>query len=289
MLVSAMKALSVLGVSGCAERDKDFEEVPGRYHAKRLVCGRIVLGMFGDERCLSDAGFFPCGRSTEAATPSSFSVSSRSVSSGKTSSSYSGFRGQRSRHLPADHWLLEYERLAHRPEDLDLLATYLQLAQVPDSFGSPKTAKLMLTMLRFLHSLDIPLKDICCLLVHASVYFKRIYAVVGHNMNRDEIANVLVLLAFLAHCHIHDETCQLKVWHRYLFKGYCNLPMLSKATMELMKRLQYKLRVDDETLESSLKIFSQVVQWPVEEAPTPHYSQQEWLMDEASCGPIREI
>jgi len=270
MLVSAMKALSVLGVSGCAERDKDFEEVPGRYHVEK------------PSRSMTTP-------STEAATPSSFSVSSRSVSSGKTSSSYSGFRGQRSRHLPADHWLLEYERLAHRPEDLDLLATYLQLAQVPDSFGSPKTAKLMLTMLRFLHSLDIPLKDICCLLVHASVYFKRIYAVVGHNMNRDEIANVLVLLAFLAHCHIHDETCQLKVWHRYLFKGYCNLPMLSKATMELMKRLQYKLRVDDETLESSLKIFSQVVQWPVEEAPTPHYSQQEWLMDEASCGPIREI
>ncbi|OLP97626.1 hypothetical protein AK812_SmicGene20006 [Symbiodinium microadriaticum] len=237
MLVSAMKALSVLGVSGCAERDKDFEEVPGRYHVEKP--------------------------SRSMTTPSGAPVS---AFSGKTSSSSSAFQRSRSRHLPADHWLQDYERLAHRPEDLDLLATYLQLAEVPESFGSPKTAKLLLTMLRFLHSLDIPLKDICCLLAHASVYFKRIYAVVGHNMNRDEVANVLVLLAFLAHCHIHDETCQLKVWHRYLFKGYCNLPMLSKATMELMKRLQYKLRVDDETLESSLKSFSKVVQWPVEEA-----------------------
>ena len=34
------------------------------------------------------------------------------------------------------------------------------------------------------------LQDICCLLAHASIYFKDIYSAIGNNMNREELANV---------------------------------------------------------------------------------------------------
>lgn len=106
-----------------------------------------------------------------------------------------------------------------------MLAVYLKLSKAPkERFASEKSAKLTLSMLRFLRSLDIPVQDICCLLAHASIYFKDIYSVIGQNMNREELANVLVLLVFLAHSHVHDETCQLKVWHRYCSKVIATCP-----------------------------------------------------------------
>ncbi|CAJ1348219.1 unnamed protein product [Effrenium voratum] len=254
VLASAMKMLNVLGVAGCAERDKD-SAVPGKAQAKRTP----------------ETSKSMTTPSTSAGTPSSISVSS----------SLSSYRGQRSQacRLPPGHWLLEYQRYAYNLEDMDLLAIYLELAEVPGSFSS-KGTKLLLTMLRFLRSLDIPVQDICCLLSHASIYFKDIHPAVAANMNREELANVLVLLVFLAHSHVHDETCQLKVWHRYLFKSYCNLPTLSKATMELMKRRDYKLRVADYELSVSLKIFAQVTRLP-EEAVSFGVNEV--------CGPIKEI
>ncbi|CAL1148578.1 unnamed protein product [Cladocopium goreaui] len=93
--------------------------------------------------------------------------------------------------LPPGHWLREHERFAYNLEDLDLLAVYLELSKAPkERFASEKSAKLTLSMLRFLRSLDIPVQDICCLLAHASIYFKDIYSVIGQNMNREELANV---------------------------------------------------------------------------------------------------
>ncbi|CAK9023400.1 unnamed protein product [Durusdinium trenchii] len=238
-LASAMKMLNVLGVAGCAERDKG--DVAGRQAPR------------GETKSMTTP-------STSAGTPSSIAISGSSISS------QSNVRWGQNSCLPPGHWLREHERFAFSLEDLDLLAVYLELSKVPSSFASAKSAKLLLSMLRFLRSLDIPVQDICCLLAHASIYFKDIYAIIGPNMNRDELANVLVLLVFLAHSHVHDETCQLKVWHRYLFKGYCNLPTLSKATLELMKRRDYKLRVEDYDLEVALQCFKKVVRWQ-KEAP----------------------
>lgn len=244
VLASAMKMLNVLGVAGCAERDKDDVVSPAsRPPAPKRTCET------------SKSMTTP---SPVAGTPSSIAISS-------SISSHASLRRGQSTCLPPGHWLREHERFAFTLEDLDLLAVYLELSKAPaERFASQKSAKLILAMLRFLRSLDIPVQDICCLLAHASIYFKDIYPVIGHNMNREELANVLVLLVFLAHSHVHDETCQLKVWHRYLFKGYCNLPTLSKATMELMKRRDYKLRVDDYDLEVALQCFRQVTRWPEE-------------------------
>lgn len=245
VLASAMKMLNVLGVANCAERDKDDGVSP----ASRPPAPKRT----------GDASKSMTTPSTVAGTPSSIAISGSSISS------RASIRQGQSSCLPPGHWLREHERFAYNLEDLDLLAVYLEFSKAPaERFASEKSAKLTLSMLRFLRSLDIPVQDICCLLAHASIYFKDIYSVIGHNMNREELANVLVLLVFLAHSHVHDETCQLKVWHRYLFKGYCNLPTLSKATLELMKRRDYKLRVDDYDLEVALQCFRQVIRWPEE-------------------------
>eukprot|EP00931_Biecheleriopsis_adriatica_P066257 TRINITY_DN40651_c0_g1_i1.p1 TRINITY_DN40651_c0_g1~~TRINITY_DN40651_c0_g1_i1.p1 ORF type:complete len:270 (-),score=45.29 TRINITY_DN40651_c0_g1_i1:33-842(-) len=267
VFASAKRMLHVVGIGGCTERDRDKEESE---HAKSL---RPVAK--------------PSKHAASEATPSTTLGSPRSVSAISIGSascrSTSGYGGTCfSSRLSDGHWLLEHERLAFRPEDLELLSIFLKVYKVPSTFACSKNAKLMLTTLRFLHSLDLGLEDICCIMAHAGAYFGHIDAACGSSMNREEVANVLVLLMYLAHCHILDETCHLQVWHRYLFKNYCNLPTLSKATMQLMRRLNYKLRIGDEELKQNLPQLLQVVRWK-----TGSYFYEE--EESATEGPITAI
>lgn len=193
-----------------------------------------------------------------------------STSPGESCRSVSSYRSSPSKgaaRLPAGHWLLAHERHADCPEDLEVLDIFLRLAKVPDHACSPDLAKLMLKTLQFLHACDYPMEDICCYLAHAAAYFVDAFAVYGQDMDLSEIANVLVLQIFLAHTHVQDEACPLKVWHKHLFKKYCPLSTLNKAVMELMAMRKYSLRIADSDLEQSLAQLKQVIRWqPLREA-----------------------
>jgi hypothetical protein len=99
-----------------------------------------------------------------------------------------------------------------------------------------------------LRACDYSNEDICSVLAHASSYFVDTYEKCGEAMDLNEIGNVLALLTFLAHSYVLDETCRLKIWHKYLFTKYCSLGMLSSAVMRLMEIRNYRLRLDDEDL-----------------------------------------
>jgi len=259
----AVRMLQALGVAGCAEREKDVQLGKPDF---------ANLASYGGKT--TPSAMSTMSTCTPSTTPGSASVGSYSSVS-RNSKPGSGLALDlisTDSNLPAGHWLLPYRKWAGSPKDLDLLDAFLRLAKVPSGvINTPKNAKLLLKMLRFLHSLDMDPQDLKLLLAHASIYFEDIHAACGATMSHDEVANVLVLLAFLAQCHLLDETCQLKVWHHYLFSGYCSLPMLSKATMQLMKRRKYVLRVGEEELGMAMARLEEAVN----RVPDPYYQQYE--------------
>eukprot|EP00930_Biecheleria_cincta_P039660 TRINITY_DN27246_c0_g1_i1.p1 TRINITY_DN27246_c0_g1~~TRINITY_DN27246_c0_g1_i1.p1 ORF type:complete len:263 (-),score=43.87 TRINITY_DN27246_c0_g1_i1:300-1088(-) len=249
LVATTMRMLNLLGVGGCAYRDKEgkpTQTTPGAASSSES----LPKGSKEFKRPSVEATPSTC-------TPFSTPGSSFNVPSSLSLSQLSPVASTRSVSLAPGHWLLEYESLAYDLADLEMLAKFLDVTKVSSSLCGQKQATLLVKMMRFLHSLDHNCEDICCHLAHASFYFRSIYSSCGALMSPEEIANVLVLLVFLAHCHVQDETCPLKIWHRYLFKSYCKLPTLSKATMQLMKRLDYVLRVPDNDLKQSLAWLSQ--------------------------------
>lgn len=137
-------------------------------------------------------------------------------------------------------------KYAHQVSDVYLLSCFLDLAQVQDI--SCESTKLLFRTVKMLRACDFSTEDICSILAHASAYFVEVYKSCGDGMDANEVGNVLALLIFLAHSYVLDETCRLKVWHKYLFSKYCSLEMLSSAVMRLMEVLGYLLRVADEDL-----------------------------------------
>jgi hypothetical protein len=91
---------------------------------------------------------------------------------------------------------------------------------------------------------DIPTEDICVVLAYGSVYVNDL-AKQCAGMSDREASYIACLLLYLAHSYVHDQTCSLRSWHRHLFKDYCDLGVLNKAILNLMKMRGYVLRVDD--------------------------------------------
>jgi len=255
LIATTMRLLHALGMGGCADRQRDdaqtVEAADGSCAASKA---HQLPAMPTPSTCTPTST--PGSSVVEvSSTPSLGSACRLNIPLPRCGVSL----------LSPGHWLLQYESAAYDPLDLELLAAFLDSTKVSSSVTGQKNAMLLVKMMRFLHSLDHGFDDICCHLAHASIYFRSIYSACGAAMGSEEIANVLVLLVFLAHCYIEDETCQLQVWHKYLFKGYCKLPTLSKATVQLMKRLGFVLRAPDEDLRLTLAELLQVLPTPSEE------------------------
>jgi len=91
--------------------------------------------------------------------------------------------------------------------------------------------------------------EIVVVLGHAAQYCRDFSSAGGFNgMVTGEKFYVVNLFIFLAHSYVLDETCPLVVWHKNIFKNYCDLATLNQALMVLMKRRDFILRVDDSQL-----------------------------------------
>jgi len=91
--------------------------------------------------------------------------------------------------------------------------------------------------------------EIVVVLGHAAQYCSDFSTAGGFTgMVAGEKFYVVNLFIFLAHSYVLDETCPLVVWHKNIFKSYCDLATLNQALMALMKRRNFILRVDDSQL-----------------------------------------
>lgn len=139
-------------------------------------------------------------------------------------------------------------RNAQYPEDIDLVWRFTNiLAEAsPNAMRMVKQELLYKTVLKsisLLHRCDYHYSDVVVTLAHASVYFRTVFANVGHRMNDYEAAHVTVLLIYLAHSFVLDETCPLRCWHRLIFNRYCTFKVLDAALFRLFRLRDYGLRI----------------------------------------------
>lgn len=161
-----------------------------------------------------------------------------------------------------DHRIAKLEQVrkyAHTSLDLGVLGRFLELTfdrlRSPQRVGALACAgerpepplaamKLVLRAMKLLHLCDYGHEDVCVLLAHTSLYFKKTFSLCGAHMDRHEVANALVLLLFVAHSYLLDETCPLSVWHQHLFAKYCSMRTLNAAVFRLLDIRGFRLKLD---------------------------------------------
>mmetsp|Transcript_12522 Transcript_12522/g.33645 ORF Transcript_12522/g.33645 Transcript_12522/m.33645 type:complete len:365 (+) Transcript_12522:162-1256(+) len=158
-------------------------------------------------------------------------------------------------------------KYAHFPDDLVLVWRFANVlgATSPAALAKVKHEQLYKTVLqgiRLMHLCDYHYSDVVVTLAYASVYFRRIFNEIGHKMSDYEAAHVSVLLIYLAHCFVLDETCPLRCWQKYIFRKYCSLKVLDAALFQLFDMKDYVLRItvaeEKQALEALLASNSEV-------------------------------
>jgi len=104
-----------------------------------------------------------------------------------------------------------------------------------------------LLAIRLLHLCNYDYADVVLVLAYASVYFRQTFGTLGNEMSPTECSFVMVLLIFLAHVFLLDETCPLRIWQKHIFRQYCTLKVLNAALFRVFQmRPGLSLRITDE-------------------------------------------
>lgn len=114
--------------------------------------------------------------------------------------------------------------------------------------------KKVLQGIRLMHLCDYHYADVVLTLAYASVYFRSAFISIGQKMSDYEAAHVCVLLIYLAHSFLLDETCPLRVWQQHIFKKYCNLKVLDAALYRIFKMRGFRLRVTEAEEKEALSV-----------------------------------
>ncbi|CAJ1403733.1 unnamed protein product [Effrenium voratum] len=105
-----------------------------------------------------------------------------------------------------------------------------------------------------MHLCDYHYADVVLTLAYASVYFRSAFTAIGQKMSDYEAAHVCVLLIYLAHSFLLDETCPLRVWQQHIFKKYCNLKVLDAALFRIFKMRGFRLRITEAEEKQALSV-----------------------------------
>lgn len=161
----------------------------------------------------------------------------------------------------------EVAKYAHYECDLVLVSrfahvlckTITQDLKAQDGFSPEKVIKhdglykCVLQGVRLLHQCGYDYADVILVLAYASVYFRGAFASIGKKMSPNEAAHVVVLLIYLAHAFLLDETCPLRIWQKHIFRKYCTLKVLDSALFRLFQmRPDFKLKITYEEERTAL-------------------------------------
>lgn len=140
------------------------------------------------------------------------------------------------------------------PFDLELVACFANMVGLPEIKAD--ASRLIFRSLCFLRSCGYHIDDICVVFAHASIYFQCIQERCG-KMSDTEAVNIILVLMYMAHAHVQDRHCPLRIWHDNLFRNYCTLHMLNQILIGIMKMRAYVLRVnEDEMNERCARLFA---------------------------------
>lgn len=152
----------------------------------------------------------------------------------------------------------ETAKCAHYAEDVRLVSRFASIlgATGPEVYckvAHDTLYRKVLQGVRLMHLCEYKYSDVVLVLAHASVYFKSTWEVIGSQMSEYEAAHVCVLLIYLSHAFLLDETCPLKHWQKHIFKKYCTLKVLDAALFRLFKMRGFHLRLTKEEERAALQ------------------------------------
>lgn len=113
-------------------------------------------------------------------------------------------------------------------------------ANVPDVF-----ILMLFRSTKLLHRCGYHTQDIVTLGSYAVVYAVDVLAQHLGTMDWQEAANMVGLQFFLAHTYLMDEHCPMKTWHKHIFSQYCEMAVLCRAAMQLMRARGWLLRLPE--------------------------------------------
>lgn len=150
-------------------------------------------------------------------------------------------------------------KFAHYPDDLVLVWRFAGILaeESPEAGNKVQNEACYRTVLlgiRLMHLCDYNYSDVVVTLAYTSVYFRSTFQAIGHKMSCTEAAHVCVLLMFLAHSYVLDETCPLRCWQKHIFKKYCTLKVLDAALFRLFQIRHFKLRISEADEKHALSV-----------------------------------
>mmetsp|Transcript_4337 Transcript_4337/g.8661 ORF Transcript_4337/g.8661 Transcript_4337/m.8661 type:complete len:327 (-) Transcript_4337:63-1043(-) len=150
-------------------------------------------------------------------------------------------------------------KFAHYPDDLVLVWRFAGILaeespEAGDRVQNEACYRTVLLGIRLMHLCDYNYSDVVVTLAYTSVYFRSTFQAIGHKMSSTEAAHVCVLLMFLAHSYVLDETCPLRCWQKHIFKKYCTLKVLDAALFRLFQIRGFKLRISEADEKKALSV-----------------------------------
>ena len=129
--------------------------------------------------------------------------------------------------------------------DDQLVTRFLSLLNHSDSSGQLK--RLVHRAVHMFRTCGYAETDIATVLAMGSLQYER-FLTHQTSMSCSEKNFIILTHLYLAHCLALDECCKLSNWHRYLFASYCDLRSLNKAIGKILKKLDYHLFIDSQTV-----------------------------------------
>eukprot|EP00929_Paragymnodinium_shiwhaense_P007015 TRINITY_DN110971_c0_g1_i1.p1 TRINITY_DN110971_c0_g1~~TRINITY_DN110971_c0_g1_i1.p1 ORF type:complete len:371 (+),score=62.94 TRINITY_DN110971_c0_g1_i1:57-1169(+) len=169
-------------------------------------------------------------------------------------------------------------------DNLRLSRCFTDLAEVPP--GRIEAQDLVMRAVQLLRSCGFQTFELCEVLAHASAYNLDVTRAFGE-VQASECGYILMLLVFIAHSYVDDEHCPLRIWHKYLFANYCDMPTLNTAVMLLLKTRDHKLRVPPDEVERRYRRLLESVDTAADKGCRPMFpTQSAW--DVPTMSSLRE-
>lgn len=88
--------------------------------------------------------------------------------------------------------------------------------------------------------------DIVLCFSYACSYAGRVFPLMAGVLGDAEAVHICILLVFLAHSFILDETCPMREWHKHIFQRYCSLKKMDTALFSVFSMLEFHLSIPAE-------------------------------------------
>ena len=149
-----------------------------------------------------------------------------------------------------------HQRTLKAEHDDDTLACHITLVMeesIATAWGKTKLVidrsllerKVQLTI-KLLRACHFCSDDIVLCFAYASSYASRVFPLMAGLLGNAEVVHILILLVFLAHSFMFDETCPMREWHKHIFRKYCTLKKMDTALFSVFSMLEFQLLVSSE-------------------------------------------